>query len=82
MPDPMTKPLEEYSDNPHTVRSRKRKNNLDGVERVADAAKSADYKAKLRGWKLESEKASFKTAPAHVQVARLTQVECDVMAER
>ncbi|KAL7621771.1 hypothetical protein AAE478_009098 [Parahypoxylon ruwenzoriense] len=82
MPPRESKEPWQYSTNPHTVRSRTRKDRLTEGQKVAGQAKAADVKALNRAWKLEARTEEFKTASKEDRRMILANVEGRVQKRR
>ncbi|ROV98669.1 hypothetical protein VMCG_06752 [Cytospora schulzeri] len=77
-----TKAPEEYSTNPNTIKARRRKMNLNGAQKVEDAARTADYKAMIYARKVIQAKAEYKAASDSEKSAMLEKAMQDTMAKR
>lgn len=71
-----------YSTNPHTIKVRLRKMNLNGAKKVEDAARTADYKAMLYARKTVQAKPSYASASDSEKSAMLEGAMRDTMEKR
>ncbi|KAK7699555.1 hypothetical protein SLS64_011508 [Diaporthe eres] len=74
--------MPEYSTNPSTTKERLRKMNVDGVKKVEDAARTADYKAMLYARKIVQQKPSYATASELEKSTMLEEAMRDTMEKR
>lgn len=73
---------EEYSTNPHTIKSRKRKMNLAGLQKVEESARAADYKALCYASKVFKTKPEYLAASDAAREIMLNQAMLDTMEKR
>lgn len=73
---------EEYSTNPNTIKARRRKMNLNGAQKVEDAARTADYKAMIYARKVIQAKQEYKAASDSEKSAMLEKAMRDTMVKR
>lgn len=71
-----------HSTNPHTVKARQRKMDLNGAKKVEDAARTADYKAMLYARKTVQSKPSYTGASESEKSAMLEAAMRDTMEKR